>query len=109
MRRAARNDGWLGLPLDRAAARPLVSSLRKMRREAGLAPEGMAVCIALTEPHEPQAIAELEDMGVTALMIMSPWLPNPFFNADWYDEREDPRDFETKRRAIARFAEQVIR
>jgi probable F420-dependent oxidoreductase len=109
LRRAARNDGWLGLPLDRAAARPLVGSLRQMRSEAGLEPDDMAVCIALTEPHEPHAIRELEEMGVSALMIMSPWQPNPFFHANWYDASEDPRDFDSKRRAIERFAEQVIR
>lgn len=109
LRRAARNDGWLGLPLDRAGARAIVETLHRERRAAGLAPEGFAVAIALTEAHEPGIIAELEAAGVTALMIMSPWMPNPFFQSPWFDGAADPARLESKRAALLRFADQVIR
>lgn len=108
LRRAARNDGWLGLPLDRAGARPIIETLRRERRAAGLAPGGLAIAIALTEAHEPAIIAELEAAGVTALMIMSPWMPNPFFRAPWFDPDADPSRLESKRAAMLRFAAQVI-
>ncbi len=108
LRRAARNDGWLGLPLDRAAAVPMVETLRAERAAAGLAPAGLAVNIALTEPHEPATIAELDSAGVTGLMIMSPWMPNPFITAPWYDPSANPTLRESKRAAMLRFAEQVI-
>ena len=106
--RAVRNDGWLGLPLDRAAAAPLLQSLLERRRAAGLPRETFAINIALTEAHEPGIIAEMEDMGVTGLMIMSPWVPNPFFAAPWYHADADPSRLESKREAIMRFADHVL-
>ena len=108
LRRAARNDGWLGLPLDRAAAVPMVETLRRERLAAGLDAVGLAVNIALTEPHEPATIAELEAAGVTGLMIMSPWMPNPFITAPWFDPGANSALRESKRAAMQRFAEQVI-
>ena len=69
---------------------------------------GLSVNIALTEAHEPGTIAELEAAGVTGLMIMSPWMPNPFITAPWFDASADPSRRETKRAAMLRFAEQVI-
>jgi len=108
LRRAARNDGWLGLPLDRAAAVPMVETLRRERAAAGLPDQGLAVNIALTEPHEPDIIAELESAGVTGLMIMSPWMPNPFITAPWFDAAANPALRDSKRAAMLRFAEQVI-
>lgn len=106
--RAVRNDGWLGLPLDRASAAPMLASLLGQRRGAGLPTDGFAINIALTEAHEPQTIADIAAMGVTGLMIMSPWLPNPFFAAPWYRADADPARLETKRAAILRFADQVL-
>jgi alkanesulfonate monooxygenase SsuD/methylene tetrahydromethanopterin reductase-like flavin-dependent oxidoreductase (luciferase family) len=41
LRRAARNDGWLGLPLDRATAVPVLQTLRNERQAAGL-PRGIS-------------------------------------------------------------------
>jgi probable F420-dependent oxidoreductase len=108
MRRAARNEGWLGLPLDRAQARPMIAALRRERALAGLDPQDFAINIALTEAHEPDVIAELEDLGVTGLMILAPWQPNPFFAAPWFDPHADPARLASKRAAIERFAEQVI-
>jgi probable F420-dependent oxidoreductase len=108
LRRAARNDGWLGLPLDRAAAVPMVETLRSERAAAGLPAGGLSVNIALTEAHAPDTIAELEAAGVTGLMIMSPWMPNPFITAPWFDAAANPALRDSKRAAMLRFAEQVI-
>ena len=106
--RAVRNDGWLGLPLDRAGAAPVLQTLLQQRRATGLPRENFSVNIALTEAHEPHVIAEVRDMGVTGLMIMSPWLPNPFFTAPWYRAGTDPARLETKREAIMRFADLLL-
>jgi probable F420-dependent oxidoreductase len=108
LRRAARNDGWLGLPLDRAQARPMIEALRRERAQVGLDPQDLAINIALTEAHDPDVITELEDLGVTGLMILAPWQPNPFFEAPWFDAAADPSRLASKREAIARFAGQVI-
>lgn len=108
LRRAARNDGWLGLPLDRAAAAPVLQTLRDERLAAGLPFAGFAVNIALTETHDKAAVRDVGDMGVTGLMIMSPWLPNPFYPSPWFDPKANPSLLETKRAAMLRFAEQVI-
>lgn len=108
LRRAARHDGWLGLPLDRRTAPPMIEALRRDRESAGLALDDFAINIALTESHRPETIRELEDQGVTGLMIMAPWLPNPFFTADWYDPQADPSSFAAKRAAMERFADQVL-
>jgi probable F420-dependent oxidoreductase len=109
LRRAARNEGWLGLPLDRQQARPMIETLRRERALAGLDPLDFAINIALTEAHTPEVIAELQDLGVTGLMVLAPWQPNPFLAAPWYDAHADPACIETKRAALERFAEQVIR
>jgi probable F420-dependent oxidoreductase len=106
--RAARNDGWLGLPLDRSAALPMIAGLRRLRAAAALPLETLAINIAFTEAHTPAAIAELEQFGVTGLMILSPWLPNPFFSAPWFDPGANPATLGAKRDALMRFAAQVI-
>ena len=82
-----------------------------MRHEGGargLSGGLFAINVALPEAQEPQAIADVAAMGVTGLMIMSPWLPNPFFAAPWYRADADPARLETKREAIMRFADQVL-
>lgn len=108
LRRAARYDGWLGLPLDRGSAPPMLETLRVEREKAGLPVKDFAINIALTESHRPDTIRELEEQGVTGLMIMAPWLPNPFFTADWYDPDADSASLQTKRDALQRFAESVL-
>ena len=85
-----------------------MQTLRDERLAAGLPLAGFAVNIALTETHDKAAVREVEDMGVTGLMIMSPWLPNPFFSAPWFDPKANPSLLETKRAAMLRFADQVI-
>jgi hypothetical protein len=42
-------------------------------------------------------------------MVLAPWQPNPFFTAPWHDPGAAPARLETKRAALERFAEQVIR
>jgi len=108
LRRAARNEGWLGLPLDRVQARPMIEALRRERAQAGLDARDFAVNITLTEACTPGTIAELEDMGVTGLLILAPWQANPFVAAPWFDPGADPARLSSKRAAIERFAEQVI-
>jgi hypothetical protein len=87
----------------------MIEVLRRERALAGLDALDFAINIALTESHSPGAIAGLEDLGVTGLMVLAPWQPNPFFTAPWHDPHADPARLETKRAALERFAEQVIR
>jgi hypothetical protein len=86
----------------------MVETLRSERAAAGLPAGGLSVNIALTEAHAPHTIDELEAAGVTGLMIMSPWMPNPFITAPWFDAAANPALRDSKRAAMLRFAEQVI-
>ena len=68
MRRAARNDGWLGSGDDPDALPGLVDRLRGYRREAGLGEDGFEVIAPVTAPPEPDLVSRLEDAGVTGMV-----------------------------------------
>ena len=68
MRRAARNDGWLGSGNHPDELPGIVEKLRGLRAEAGLDREGFEVIGAITAPPEPDLCKRLEDAGVTGLV-----------------------------------------
>jgi probable F420-dependent oxidoreductase len=63
LRRAARNDGWLGSGNEPAQLPPLLERLRSLRAEAGLAGEPFDAIVALTVPLEPDLVRRVEDAG----------------------------------------------
>jgi len=108
LRRAARNDGWFGVPMAREQMLPYVQTLRREREAAGLDWQGFEVSISLAEPQTPDNTAELDEMGVGSLCVIAPWVPSPWGTDTWYDEKADPGKLESKQIAMERFADAVI-
>jgi probable F420-dependent oxidoreductase len=73
LRRAARNDGWIGdlISTDRAIAG--VQKLRAMRAEKGLSMDGFEVLTPLTDAFLPEHYDRAEAAGITGIVTM-PWM-----------------------------------
>ena len=98
LRRAARNDGWLGSGNDPSDVPGLVETLRSLRAEAGLASEPLDVVVALTTPPDVDTFKRMEDAGVTGL-VSYPLL----------DTLGPRSSLEQKRGALAQYAEAFVR
>jgi probable F420-dependent oxidoreductase len=109
MRRAARNDGWLPLPMTVAQARGALAQLAAMRREAGLPATGCEVGLPLAEPVTPEAAEAVRALGVDDLVVIAPWLPSPWDVQAWLEPGEDMTRLETKKRVLERYARAVLR
>lgn len=107
LRRAARNDGWLGLPMTVEQTLPVIEQLHDMRREAGLVPETLDLVLALTEPLTQNAIDTLQRHHAHNLIAM-PWIPSPWDSTSLLDAGDDIRDLEVKKKTMLRFAERNI-
>lgn len=108
LRRAARHDGWFGVPMATAQMVPFVETLRREREAAGLPWQGYEVSISLAERQTAENTAELEALGVGSLCVIAPWVPSPWGSTVWYDEKADPGKLDSKQQAMERFAEAVI-
>ncbi len=108
LRRAARLDGWFGVPSATPQMRPYLQTLRSEREAAGLAWEGYEVSISLAEAQTQENTAELVEMGVGSLCVIAPWVPSPLGTTTWYDDNADPGKLDSKQVAMERFAEAVI-
>lgn len=73
LRRAARNDGWIGdlISLDQAIAS--VQRIRELRAEKGLGMEGFPVITPLNDAYLPEHYQRAEDGGIHAILTM-PWM-----------------------------------
>ncbi|MGV1086818.1 MAG: TIGR03619 family F420-dependent LLM class oxidoreductase [Mycobacterium sp.] len=73
LRRAARNDGWIGdlISLDQAIAS--VQRIRELRAEKGLGMEGFPVITPLNDAYLPEHYQRAEDGGIHATLTM-PWM-----------------------------------
>ena len=108
LRRAATNDGWLGLPMTLEQLRPVAAGLHAMRREAGRPVEGFTISFALAEPTTRKVMDELERLGVHDLMVIAPWIASPWDVERWVGEREDTRLLDVKKQALERYSSRVI-
>lgn len=108
LRRAAHNDGWLGLPMTSAQLYETATQLREYRRQAGKEDEPFSICAMLLEPPTPERLAELDAVGVSNLMVL-PWLPSPWDGTSYAPQGADPADLSVKQASLERFAEQVMR
>ena len=66
LRRAARNDGWIGAGNDPAEVPALVERLRDLRVEAGRVDEPFETIVAVTAQPDVDLFRRLEDAGATA-------------------------------------------
>jgi len=73
LRRAARNDGWIGdlITTDRAIAS--VAKIRELRAEKGLSMDDFTVLTPLTDAFMPEHYARAEAGGIDGIITM-PWM-----------------------------------
>jgi alkanesulfonate monooxygenase SsuD/methylene tetrahydromethanopterin reductase-like flavin-dependent oxidoreductase (luciferase family) len=97
LRRAARNDGWIGAGNDPAEVPALVERLRALRVEAGRVDEPFETIVAVTAPPHVDLFRRLEDAGATATIHY----PLRF-------SLGPGSTFEQKREALERFGSDII-
>ena len=107
LRRAAANDGWLGLPGTVDDNLAIVARMHDMRREMGLPVDTFRPCISLIEPIVGDARERLEQGGIGDVTSM-PWFPTPWENVSFVPEGADIRELSVKKDAISRYAEHII-
>jgi probable F420-dependent oxidoreductase len=98
LRRAARNDGWIGVNYDYDDIPPLLAKLTEERKKAGTDHQPYDIFVTLNEVPEADTVKRLRDMGVTAYNN-PPWLFNGLVTSD----------LATKRATLEAFAEKLIR
>lgn len=98
LRRAARNDGWLGAGNDPAELPAIVDRFRALRREYGREHEDFDVVAALATPPDVDTFKRMEDAGVTGI-VSYPLL---------YTLGPDS-SLERKRAALEQYAEVFVR
>lgn len=107
LRRAARNDGWFGVPM---AMEPLLDTIRelhRLRREQGCEGGSFEIFFTLLGLLTPDVVAELEGLGATATSTL-PWMQTPWGNMPWLLDGEDPSSLAVKKRTMERYAKDVI-
>ena len=107
LRRAARNDGWLGVPMMFDALVETVEGLFSSRREMGKSDEPFDVCCSLIQPLTQDLESRLDALGAHHNMVL-PWVVTPWGRAPWLRDGEDVSLLDTKKKAMDRFAEKVI-
>lgn len=107
LRRAAQNDGWLGIPMMGAQLEEVLKILTTLREEMGKGDEPFDICASLIEPLKPPLQERLEGLGVQNNMVL-PWVVTPWGRASWLQEDEDPAELDVKKRTMERFANKVI-
>ncbi len=73
LRRAARNDGWIGDLISTDRAVEAVATLRALRAERGATMDDFTVLTPLTDAFTPEHYARAEAAGITGVITM-PWL-----------------------------------
>ena len=109
MRRAARNDGWLPLPMTVAQTDTALAAIHIMRRDAGLPQSGFEVGLPLAEPVTQAAVDAVQELGVHDLVVIAPWLPSPWDVQSWLEAGDDMSQLAVKKRALERYAQAVLR
>lgn len=107
LRRAAANEGWLGLPLSVAENVAIVGRMRAIREGLGLPQDTFDPCISLAEPLTGAAAAHLAEAGIRDMTVI-PWMATPWDMEAYVDAGADIGRLDVKRTAISRFAERVI-
>ncbi len=92
LRRAARNDGWIGdlISLDQAIAS--VQRIEQVRAEQGLTMDGFTVITPLVDAFTPEHYQRAEAGGIDAILTM-PWVLYAGPNASTADKIDGMRRF----------------
>lgn len=106
LRRAAGNDGWLGVPLHNEEMKQVVDSIFDLRRENGKYDEPFDVVLSAMELYTPEFIATLDPAGTYHASVL-PWTPSPWGRAFWVQEDEDHADINVKFRSMERFKDMM--
>ena len=107
LRRAAANDGWLGLPATVDDTIAIVQHLQALRTEMGLPASGFSPVISLIEPLLESSEERLAGHGINDMVVI-PWMPTPWEMESYVAEGSDISQLSVKKDAISRFADRVI-
>lgn len=107
LRRAAANDGWLGLPGTVDDNLAIARRLYDLRRDMSLPAAGFRPCISLTEPLTASAASRLNEGGIDDMTVI-PWFPTPWDVEAYVPEGADWSQIAVKKDAMSRFADRVI-
>ncbi|MEH6593553.1 MAG: TIGR03619 family F420-dependent LLM class oxidoreductase [Halioglobus sp.] len=102
LRRAANNDGWLGVPLANEEMKQVIDSLFELRKQNGKYDEPFDVLISAMEMYTPEFVDSLDPAGTYHASVL-PWTPSPWGRAFWVEEGEDHTTLEVKIRSLERF------
>ena len=98
LRRAARNDGWIGVNYDFETLVPLLKKLDAERARVPDTNKPFDIFVTLNEVPDVDTVRRLEDLGVTS-----------YNNPPWLFEGIVSSSLEEKRASLERFAERLIR
>ncbi len=102
LRRAAANDGWLGVPMNLKDLSQTINRLFELRKENGKYDQPYDVSVTALEPITPEFVESLDTMGRYFSNVL-PWTPSPWGRAFWVKEDEDHTQLEVKIKAMERF------
>lgn len=108
MRRAARNDGWLPLPMTVGQAVASRAQLAELRAREGRSMENFTIGLPLAEPVTSAAVRSLEQQGQHDLVVIAPWLPSPWDAEAWLEAGQDPSRLEVKKNVLEKYAAKVL-
>ncbi len=106
LRRAANNDGWLGVPMANEALKGTVDELFRLRRENGRYDQPFDVVLSPMELLSNEFISSLDPGGRYHASVL-PWTPSPWGRAFWVEEGEDHTRLEIKFKAMERFRDMM--
>ena len=106
LRRAAANDGWLGVPMANKALKEVVDGLFELRKKNGNYDQKFDLMLSPMELLSNEFIATLDPAGTYHSSVL-PWTPSPWGRAMWVEEGEDETQLEVKFKAMERFKEMM--
>ncbi|HQQ63961.1 MAG TPA: TIGR03619 family F420-dependent LLM class oxidoreductase [Pseudomonadales bacterium] len=101
-KRAAANDGWLGVPSKNKRLAEIVGILMDLRKANGRYGQPFDVVLSPMELLTREFVDSL-DPAATYHSSVLPWTPSPWGRAFWVEEGEDHRELAVKFRAMERF------
>jgi probable F420-dependent oxidoreductase len=107
LRRAAENDGWLGLPLPTKKLIATVKEINALREQLGKQDQPFDFLFTLIETPTPEAIGELYQLGARNMLSL-PWAKTPWARAPWLKDGEDNASLDVKKQCMERYANKIM-